>query len=68
MDELVSKLASFVKRSGGDHVRPGRQTRLQAGRPENRSSFLDGGEHIGAISGFHRDANEICALPRSYAA
>ena len=65
MDELVSKLASFVKRSGGDHVRPRRQTRLQAGQPENRRPFLDEGENIGVISGLHRDANEICALPGS---
>jgi len=68
MDELVSKLASFVKRSRGDQVRPGRETGLQAGRPENRRSFLEEGENIGVISGLHRDANEICALPGSYTA
>jgi len=67
MDELVSKLASFVRRSGGDHVSPSRQTMLQAGRPENRSSFLDEGEHIWVISGLRRDANNVCALPGSYA-
>jgi hypothetical protein len=68
MDELVSKLASFVKRSGGDHVSPCRQTGLQAGRPENLRSFLDEDENIGVISDLRRDANEICALPGSYAA